>query len=334
MTNKSMFYNGGELLSKNRLMNFVIGNRGGGKTYHWKVRSIKDFLEHGHQFIWIRRYNTELENIKKWYDDIQHEFEGHDLEVTKKHIKIDGKIAGYIGALSTSQRLKSNSYPLVNKIIFDEFLIDKGSLRYIKGEVELMLELIETIFRHRDNNNKVIFVANAISIVNPYFTYFNIKPNLDKRFTLSKHIAIELYTNDDFINMKKKTRFGDLISNTDYGKYAIENKFLRDNYSFIIEKRPNTLIYANTLIYNNNNLGVWLCNNKDGDFLYIDNVIENSCDRVLSLSLDDLNEQCKYIKNTNFKGHIEQMKFFFNEGRVYFNNIENKKCFYEIIKLL
>ena len=64
MTNKSMFYNGGELLSKNRLMNFVIGNRGGGKTYHWKVRSIKDFLEHGHQFIWIRRYNTELENIK------------------------------------------------------------------------------------------------------------------------------------------------------------------------------------------------------------------------------------------------------------------------------
>ena len=197
-----------------------------------------------------------------------------------------------------------------------------------------MLELIETIFRHRDNNNKVIFVANAISIVNPYFTYFNIKPDLDKRFTLSKHIAIELYTNDDFINMKKKTRFGDLISNTDYGKYAIENKYLRDNYSFIIEKRPNNLIYANTLIYNNNTLGVWLCNNKDGDFLYIDNVIEGSCDRVLSLSLDDLNEQCKYIKNTNFKGHIEQMKFFFNEGRVYFNNIENKKCFYEIIKLL
>ena len=84
-------------------------------------------------------------------------------------------MCGYIGALSTSQRLKSNAYPLVDKIIFDEFLIDKGSLRYINGEVELMLELVETIFRMRDDNNKVIFIANAISIVNPYFTYFNIK---------------------------------------------------------------------------------------------------------------------------------------------------------------
>ena len=52
------------------------------------------------------------------------------------------------------------------------------------------------------------------------------------------------------------------------------------------------------------------------------------------MSLDDLNEQCKYVRNTNFKGHVEQMKYFFNEGKVYFNNIENKKLFYEIIKML
>ena len=57
MTNKSMFYNGGELLSKNRLMNFVIGNRGGGKTYHWKVRSIKDFL----QLRWLKNLNFSIQ---------------------------------------------------------------------------------------------------------------------------------------------------------------------------------------------------------------------------------------------------------------------------------
>ena len=63
-------------------------------------------------------------------------------------------------------------------------------------------------------------------------------------------------------------------------------------------------------------------------------VVETTSATLLSLSLDDLNENCKYVKNTNFKGHIEQMKYFFNEGKVYFNNIENKKLFYEIIKLL
>ena len=329
-----MYYNANELLSKNRLMNFIIGNRGGGKTYHWKVRCIKDFLNKGSQFIWVRRYNTELENIKKWYDDISHEFEGYKLEVTKKHIMIDGKIAGYIGALSTSQRLKSNAYPNVDKIVFDEFLIDKGSLRYIKGEVELMLELIETIFRMRDNNNKVVFIANAISIVNPYFTYFNIKPNLDKRFTLSKHICIELYTNEEFIQNKKATRFGDLINNTNYGNYAIENKFLRDNYSFVMERPKDSLVYANTIIYEGRAYGVWLYDTNRSTCLFIDNIVESNCDRILSFTLEDLNENYKYIKNTNIKGHIEQIKFYFNEGKVYFNNIDTKKDFFEYIKLI
>lgn len=329
-----MFYNGGELLSKNRLMNFIIGNRGGGKTFHWKERCIKDFLRTGKQFIWIRRYNTELENIKKWYDDIAFLFEGHKLEVTKKHIKIDDKIAGYIGALSTSQRLKSNAYPNVDKIVFDEFLIDKGSLRYIKGEVELMLELIETIFRMRDNNNKVIFIANAISIVNPYFTYFGVKPNLDKRFTLFKHIAIELYTNEEYINKKKSTRFGDMIKDTKYGEYAIENKFLRDNYSFI-EKRPACqMVYANTVVYNGARYGVWLCSEGKENFLYIDNIIEDKCDRVLTVNIEDIDESGKYKKHIGMVAYINQMKFYFNDGKVYFDTIETKKDFYEYIKVL
>lgn len=329
-----MYYNGGELLSKNRLFNFIIGNRGGGKTYHWKVRCVKDFLRTGKQFIWIRRYNTELENIKKWYDDIAHEFEGHKLEVTKKHIKIDGMICGYIGALSTSQRLKSNAYPLVDKIIFDEFLIDKGSLRYINGEVELMLELVETIFRMRDNNNRVIFIANAISIVNPYFTYFNIKPNLQERFTLTKHIAIELYTNQEYINKKLSTRFGDLIKGTKYGQYAIENKFLRDNYSFIIDRPSKNLDYANTVIYNGHKFGVWLCNNNDEMFLYVDDIVEEQCTRTLTMNIEDITENGKYKKHDGMSGYIHQIKFYFNNGKLYFNNIETKKYFYEVVKAL
>ena len=328
-----MYYNGGELLSKNRLFNFIIGNRGGGKTYHWKVRCVREFLRSGKQFIWIRRYNTELENIKKWYDDIAHEFEGHKLEVTKKHIKIDGLVCGYIGALSTSQRLKSNAYPLVDKIIFDEFLIDKGSLRYINGEVELMLELVETIFRMRDDNNKVIFIANAISIVNPYFTYFNIKPNLDERFTLTKHIAIELYTNQDYINKKLQTRFGDMIKDTKYGQYAIENKFLRDNYSFVMERPNKNLSYANTVIYNGHHFGVWLCSGKE-QFLYVDDVIEENCQRVITMTYDDINENGKYKKHDGMVGYIHQIKYYFNDGKIYFNNIETKKYFYEVIKAL
>lgn len=327
----SMYYNGGELLSKNRLLNFIIGNRGGGKTYHWKVRSIKEFLKNGKEFIWVRRYNTELENITKWFDDIAHEFEGHKLEVTKKHIKVDGKICGYIGALSTSQRLKSNAYPNVDKIIFDEFLIDKGSLRYIKGEAELMLELIETIFRMRDKGNKVIFIGNAISVVNPYFTYFQIKPNLEQRFTLNEDIAIELYTNEEYIKEKKKTRFGRLIDKTKYGEYAIDNKFLRDNDSFIIE-RPKKLSYAVTLVYENIEYGVW--NNFENGSIYVDRIIEKNSENRIAVTTDDLTESCKLRKWQNYSFYLTTVKELFYESKVYYSDMETKHKIFEVVKLV
>lgn len=331
-----MFYNGGELLSKNRLFNFIIGNRGGGKSYYWKVKCIKDFLRTGKEFIWLRRYNSELKKMNTWFKDIAHEFEGHKLEANKEYIKIDGKIAGYVGALSTSQRLKSVPYPNVNKIVFDEFLIDKGSLRYLPGgsEVEVMLELCETIFRMRDDiDNRVIFIGNAISIVNPYFTYFKTKPNLNQRFTLWEDIAIELYTNEVFIAKKKKTRFGRLISNTDYGSYAIENKFLRDNYSFIIERPRKNLVYANTVVYNGQRYGVWL-HNGDETFLFVDTIVEKECKRVISMNMEDIDETGKFKKHEGMSGYIHQIKYFFNDGKVYFDNIETKKYFYEVIKAL
>lgn len=331
---KEIFYNGGNLLSKNRLINFIIGNRGGGKSFYWKTKCLKNFLEKGEQFIWIRRYNSELENISTWGSDIAFQFEGHKIEANKKNIKIDGKICGYVGALSTSQRLKSTSYPNVTLMVFDEFLIDKGSLRYIKGEAEIYLELIETVFRMRDNNIRCVCVGNAISIVNPYFTYFQVKPNLNNQFTLYQDICIELYSNEDYIKEKKKTRFGRLIDNTKYGEYAIENKFLRDNYSFIKPRPSKNLDYENTIFYEGEYYGVWYNNNFPYDYLYIDKVVEPNCSRLLTVKLDELNENGQYIKNQEVKPYILQLKLFFNEGKIYYDDIDTKMKMYEVIKII
>lgn len=331
---KNIYYNGGDLLSKNRLINFIIGNRGGGKSFYWKTKCIKNFLEKGEQFVWIRRYNSELENINTWGSDIAFQFQGHKIECNKKNIKVDGKIAGYVGALSTSQRLKSSSYPNVTLMVFDEFLIDKGSLRYIKNEGELYLELVETVFRMRDNNIRCVCIGNAISVVNPYFTYFKVKPDLTQQFTLFQDICIELYTNEEFIKQKKQTRFGRLIDNTKYGEYAIENKFLRDNHSFI-KPRPNkNLHYENTIFYEGSYYGVWSYNNFPDEFLYIDKIIEKQCDRVLTVKLDELNENGKFIKNHNIRKYILQLKLYFDNGKIFYDDIETKIKMYEVIKII
>lgn len=61
-------------LSYNALFTFIIGNRGGGKTYGFKQWAINDFIKNKKQFIYLRRYKTELIDVNKFFADIQHEF--------------------------------------------------------------------------------------------------------------------------------------------------------------------------------------------------------------------------------------------------------------------
>lgn len=330
-----MWYSLNDLLSKNRILSFVIGNRGGGKTFNAQYWSIKDYINRGNKFIWLRRYNTEIDQIKRnWCSqDLKDKFPDHEITTKGKEIYVDGKQCGLMVALSTTQRLKSISFHEYNKIIFDEFLIDKGSLRYINGEVDLYLEFFETVNR-LSNRVRGVFIANAISIVNPYFQYFDIKPDIDKQFTMNEHVAIELYKDENFIKAKKSTKFGRLIDRTAYGDYAIDNKFLRDNYSLICERPKEHLIYSLTLIYNNNKYGVWLHLGKEKDSLYIDEMIEPKCDRAITISMDQLDEKCKFKDYDGLRPHITQLKYMFNEGKINFNSIQTKKDFFEIVKVL
>ena len=331
-----MYYEINELLTKNRIYNYIIGNRGGGKSFGGKRYCVNDFLKNGNEFVWVRRYGTELVDIDMWANDIIDFLpSGTEIRIQgKKNPKciINGKVAGYFIALSTSQRKKSVPYPKVTKIIFDEFIIDKGSLRYIKNECELFLELCESVIRLK-NNFRVILIANAISIVNPYFTYFKIKPDIDKRYTLSKDSCIELYTNDEFIENKLKTKFGSSIAKTKYGQYAIENKFLRDTDSFIMT-RSGQLLYSMTIVYESKKYGVWNRFEEDRCIMFIDEVIEPKCERVISVDYDSFDESCKFKDYKGLKLYTEQLRLMFLDGQVYYSSQEVKKKLYEVIKTL
>ena len=70
-----MYYNYNRIRSYNAYWNFVISNRGGGKTYGFKEMCIKDFLKKGEQFIYVRRTKVELEDRQTFFDDIREKFE-------------------------------------------------------------------------------------------------------------------------------------------------------------------------------------------------------------------------------------------------------------------
>ena len=81
--NNDIYYNFDKLFSYNFLLAFVIADRGCGKTFGAKVSMIKRFLKTGDEFIYLRRYKTELDMaLGTFWDDIQSHGYFDDLELS------------------------------------------------------------------------------------------------------------------------------------------------------------------------------------------------------------------------------------------------------------
>lgn len=323
-----MWYDKSQLLSHNKLFNFILGPRGDGKSYDMKKWCIKDFKKTKSQFIVIRRYREELDDCAKaYFDDIRHEFPDDELIVKGKNVFINGQLAGYFIPLSISIKKKSIPFPQVNKIIYEEFIIDKNNSRYLPQEVDTFLEFYETVSRLRDNV-RAVFVANAISIVNPYFLYWNIKPDIRKRFTISEHIAIELIKDNEYTQAKLKTRFGQMMINTKYGKYAIEGEFLRDNDTFIEAKTPDS-DFMLSIKYNGVNYGFWVDYQKG--FIYVNNQYDPSSYSQYAITKDDHEPNLLLIKSLTSCKPIQRIVYAFQYGLLRFSDMQVKNQFYEFI---
>lgn len=267
----SIYYNFDKLFSYNFLIAFVIGERGVGKSFNAKVAVMKKFLKTGEQFIYVRRYKTELDTaLTTFWQDLQMNgyFEDYELSVKRSKMltefKCDGKVCGYAVPLSTANILKSTAFPNVSTIIFDEFLLDNsGTYRYLKSEVTILLDIIETVGRLRDI--KTILLGNALNVhASPYFAYWDLElPKDGNEFRTFKDgaIVVNYIKNIAYRKAKKESRFGKLIDGTAYGRYAIDNEVFRENNSFI-GKRPANSNFLGMIVVNGVNLGIW--NGRDG----------------------------------------------------------------------
>lgn len=244
------YYNFGPLLSYNAMWNFLVGGRGLGKTYGAKKRAIKRAIEKHEQFIYLRRYEEELKNLDTFFSDLQHEFPQWDLRAdgrrfvmapisSRDNKKREWVTIGYAIPLSTAQKQKSIPYPLVTTIIFDEFIIERGLIRYLPSEADVFRNFYLTVDRQQDKT-KVFFLANSVSIANPYFIEYNILPDEDDEYirdpTPNRYWIAHFPKAEDFANSVKKTRFGQFISGTEYEKYAVGNEFADNHQGLVAEK--------------------------------------------------------------------------------------------------
>lgn len=329
------YYNFNRIRTYDALFNFILSGRGFGKTYNAKKMCIKKFLKTGKQFMYVRRYKTELADLKLFFDDVSkdEEFKGVEFEVQGKTFLINKKVAGYAMALSISQTKKSIAYPNVTTIIFDEFIIDKSYIRYLTNEVEVFLDLYETVARSR-NDVRAYFLANKVTLINPYFKYFDCIPKPNNRFSTFKdgEIVVEQFDSESFVDMKKKTRFGKLITGTKYGDYSIDNKSLRDSNTFIQKTKPKGSLFLFSFIYNNDELAIWV--SYEEGLCYVNKEVQKNSKFRFSLTKEDHDVNLMMIQKVNDFYLFQEFLRYFRIGKVRFKDIDIKITTYDCMKLL
>lgn len=318
-----LYYSYQRVHSFNAMMNYIIGERGVGKTYGAIEYVVDRFLKKGSQFVYLRRYKTELKSsVPQFFDAIKEnpKYQDIDLYVKNNKFYINKTIAGYPIALSTANILKSTSFNNVDTIIFDEFIIDRGCYHYLPNEVEKMLDIVETIGRMRDI--KIFFLANAISITNPYFTYFDLSLPYKNDIKTFKNglILVNYIKNTDYRAKKKQTKFGQLIEGTDYSKYAIDNEFLRDSTTFIKKKHSNCQFYY-ILKLNHQNYGIWV--DYKNEKIYVSYDYDKTCPIQFTITQED-HEEHTILLRIKASPFLKALIEYYRNGNLYFESVKIK----------
>lgn len=265
------YYNFDKLYSHNGVYNFLIGARGLGKTYGAKKKVTKAGIDKGDEFIYLRRYKEELKTAKEtFFADFAQEFPEYDFRTdrhfaqyapieTRDDKKRKWVTIGYFIALSTAQSQKSVAFPKVKTILYDEFIIEKGMVQYLPNEAEAFTNFFSTVDRNKDKT-RVIFMANSVSIENPYFIKYKIEPQADQEWVkkFDGFIVCHFADSAEFKAGVYRTKFGKFIaeSDPDYAEYAVGNGF-KDNHNNLLARKLPNAGYVYTLETKSGIFSVW-----------------------------------------------------------------------------
>lgn len=176
----------------------VFGERSDGKTYSSLDYTLERNAKNGEQFAYVRRWGEDVR--KKHMSTL---FDGH---IKEKRIETlfagqwnqihygsgqfflekkesDGNVTrsetpiGFTFDLNSMEHYKSNSFPGVTTIIFDEFMSRNG---YLPNEWILFTNTLSTIIRHR-NNVKIILLGNTVNKYCPYFSEMGLNHIKDQK---------------------------------------------------------------------------------------------------------------------------------------------------------
>lgn len=343
------FYSFNKVLSFNATFNFIVGNRGAGKTYGWQKRvigkAIKTFEkdpENIDMFIYMRRYKEELQFAKlTFFAAIQVEFpkwdfrvNGFTAQMAPAHTRDDKKRhwydIGYFMELSRAQAYKSAAFPKVKDIGYDEFILEKSHTRYLPNEAAAFNGFYSTVDRNKDKT-RVCFMANSVSITNPYFIEYDINPNnADKDGfikTNAGYCITHFINNKEFSKQVYETKWGQFIQGTEFGNFAVENEFV-DNHDGLIDEKNSRARYMFTLETSAGTFSIWF-DIVSGNY-FCQSKRPKGDETLITLLTDRMDENKTLMRTTD--SAMSRLRTAFNHGRVWFDKPPTRNAFLEIYR--
>ena len=297
-----------DFISDGYATTFIIGARGVGKTISSFVDEIKYCYENDKKFIYLRRYQTEIDTLglnlrllskltglTVMIDDVKDDTGRRTKMITaglptgvkdedgNEKIK-NVKNLGYLLALSVAAKYKSNDYTGTHIIIYDEFIDIRG--RELKNETNLFLNFAMTVFRDF-TKYKAVFLANATNIFNCYFVDFNILPRGKITRDRKLSIKIVMYQTSQELSARNATPLAKMmtfISNG--GDSSLTNEFVFE--TGFLGKQSAKASCNLILRYAGKDYGLW----KDYDGYVLSTKFDPSCDS--KISLDEVNDEYEY----------------------------------------
>lgn len=330
ITERKEYFNKKRCDSYNAFINILIGGRGIGKTTNVLAPIIKNCVNKNiinkdknerEEFIYLRRYKTETMKTKdllnKYLKGCKIKRIGDGNGCIK--YQVNDTIIGYSICLSCASAYKSVDFPYVKNIVYDEAILKpSGNYRYLKDEINALLEFASTIFRNR-TNTKLYILGNNLDMFNPYFSYFKIPNFKEEYYDKERGIYICLCKNNkDFENIEKETPLYKLTKGTSYGDYHYNNVLLVSNNNYIIDKKPTESRILYRLRANNNTLNVYLCNELSLFIEVRDKIIDDNITYTI-IDNNTINYYCvKLFRTLNYCKLL--IKEYYNNDIIYEND--------------
>lgn len=355
----SIFWDINRTLTHNALTYVIMGNRGSGKSYGAKKKAIENFIKKGEQFGYIRRYEDDLkDSAKEFFKDVSREFPNYEFKVDGKRFYCrlavdeenekakpwtDDDVCGYGFVLSKANNKKSIPYPNVTILIYDEFLLDTdgSQQRFIKNEPRALMNLYETVARPGSDHPRVVLflLANSTSVNNPYFLFWDLqmpdenKPDKNGKYIWhhpKRPIVVENVLKKEFIEAKKKTEYYGLVAGTGFDEFAIDNKFINDDDTFV-EPRSGIANFYFSFWYKGKQLGVWISITEG--LMWVSEKIDPSCPVIYCLTMKDHKPNTLFLKNRKQAIRFNTFIQAYKDGLVRFESMLIKSICYEAIKI-